>query len=53
MWKRKLKLILHLTSDQDGSIGKYSLPPHTTTSKLQVKLENHHSEQLEMDRMGV
>ena len=25
------------TSGQDGSIGKQGSPPHTTTSKLQIK----------------
>ena len=34
--KDKFKNIDEKTSGQDGGIGEHSLPPHTTTSKLQL-----------------
>ena len=35
--KNSIELLDAGTSRQDGSIGKHNLPPHTTTSKLQLK----------------
>ena len=44
--KKQLK---ERTSGQHGSIAKHSLPPRTTTSKLQLKYSNnHHSEPSEI-----
>ena len=42
-------------SRQDGSIGKHGSPPHTTTSKLQLKYRtslSHHSELSEVELSG-